>query len=95
MIVTLIVRLYLAIAILTFAYLLQKFWRDRTTSKTQLSSWQVLILAAALWPIVLPISYLERKVNKPKIVMSEFPSYRYLGNRSYNQYLGYSDRRAS
>lgn len=88
-------RLYLAIAILTFAYLLTKFWRDRTTSKTQLSSWKVLILAAALWPIVLPISYLERKVNQPKIVMSQFQSYRYLGNRSYNQCLGYSDRRAS
>ncbi|XDE64260.1 hypothetical protein AB3M80_10570 [Arthrospira platensis BEA 1257B] len=39
MIVTLIVRAYFAIAILTFAYLFTKFWRDRTTSKTQLSSW--------------------------------------------------------
>ncbi|AMW30391.1 MULTISPECIES: hypothetical protein [Oscillatoriales] len=95
MIVTLIVRAYFAIAILTFAYLFTKFWRDRTTSKTQLSSWQVLILASLLWPIVLPISYLERNVNKPKIVMSELKSYRYLGNPSYNQYLGYSDRRAS
>jgi hypothetical protein len=60
---TLILRGYFAISILTFAYFFREFWRDRSTAKTDCSSWQVLGLVSILWPVVLPVSYWERQVN--------------------------------
>lgn len=65
LVLTLILRGYVAIAMLTFAYLFRGFWRDRSTAKTDASSWQVLGIASLCWPVVLPLSYLERQVNSP------------------------------
>ncbi|MGC9527731.1 MAG: hypothetical protein ACP5D7_19530 [Limnospira sp.] len=63
LVLTLILRGYVAIAILTFAYFFRGFWRDRSTAKTDRSSWQVLGVASLFWPVVLPLSYLERRTN--------------------------------
>lgn len=60
---TLILRGYVAIALLTFAYFFRGFWRDRSTAKTDTSSWQVLGIASLFWPVVLPLSYLEKQAN--------------------------------
>lgn len=92
---TLIVRGYFVISILTFFYLFQKFLRDSTTAKTELSSWQVLALASLFWPIALPLSYLEREMNKEKPVVTEFKRYQKLSDRSSRQYWESSDRRVS
>jgi len=45
---------YLPIVLLVFAWLLLTFVNDRSTPKTDLRSWLVLLVASALWPIIAP-----------------------------------------
>ena len=56
---------YIVIAFLVFGYFLKVFLADKSTSNTHRASWVVLGLATLLWPIVLPLAYLERRVKKP------------------------------
>jgi hypothetical protein len=63
MILTLIIRGYVLIGLVFFAHCLKIFLKDKSTPKTDTSSWIVLGLATLLWPITLPLSYLERQAN--------------------------------
>jgi hypothetical protein len=58
---------YVSAVLLVFAWLLSAFINDRLTPKTDLRSWVVLLIASALWPIVLPkLSHiLFRKITRP------------------------------
>ncbi len=62
---TLILHSYIVIAFLVFGYFLWVFLTDKSTPNTHMGSWVVLGLATLLWPIVLPLAYLERRVKKP------------------------------
>ncbi|MFZ1029575.1 MAG: hypothetical protein WAN66_25505 [Limnoraphis robusta] len=63
MILTLLIRGYILIGLVFFSHALKTFLKDQSTPKTDTSSWIVLGLATVLWPIVLPLSYLERQAN--------------------------------
>ena len=54
-----IVTWYLTISLMVFIYWLMVFYLDRSTSKFDLISWAVLLIAPWFWPIVLPISSWE------------------------------------
>jgi competence protein ComGC len=45
---------YFLVVLLVFVWLLSAFVSDRSTPKTDLRSWIVLLIASALWPIMLP-----------------------------------------
>ncbi|MEA5496532.1 hypothetical protein VB834_12020 [Limnoraphis robusta Tam1] len=63
LIFTLMIRGYILIGLVFFAHCLKIFLKDQSTPKTDTSSWIVLGLATLLWPITLPLSYLEREAN--------------------------------
>lgn len=44
---------------MVFIYWFQLFYIDYTTSKLDLLSWSVLLIAPLFWPIILPISSWE------------------------------------
>lgn len=70
---TLILPSYIVIAFLVFGYFLWVFLTDKSTPNTHMGSWIVLGLATLLWPIVLPLAYLERRVKKPtKVTDADF-----------------------
>jgi len=50
--------------VLTFSYLFWGFFQDKSTAKHDGTSWKVMGVASLFWPIVLPLSYLERKANR-------------------------------
>ncbi len=52
--------LYSLFALLVFCLCLKSFFQDRSTPKTDLTSWIVVLLATAFWPIVVPFAYFER-----------------------------------
>lgn len=52
--------LYLAGASIAGLFWLSAFLKDRSTPKTDLCSWLVLLLAVAVWPISYSLAYLER-----------------------------------
>jgi hypothetical protein len=56
--------LYTAGALLVFSLSLRAFLKDRSTPKTDLLSWMVILVATVLWPLTLP-SILRKKVLKP------------------------------
>lgn len=56
---------YLLVMIAIFSYWLSIFWKDTSTPKNDLISWQIIILASVLWPISLPMSISE-KIKKQK-----------------------------
>ena len=66
MITTFILGGYSLIFSLVFLKYLQRFIQDPTTANSDRDSWTVLILASILWPISLPLSALERNVQKTK-----------------------------
>lgn len=51
-----IVTGYLSIALMVFIYWFMIFYLDKTTSKFDVLSWTILLIAPLFWPIVLPIS---------------------------------------
>jgi hypothetical protein len=50
---------YVSGSLILFCYWLAFFLSDRTTPKTHLISWIVLIIASLLWPISAPLAILE------------------------------------
>ncbi len=60
---TIIFTYYCSIACLVFSIWLVVFLKDKTTPKTDLVSWLVLILGSVAWLIVLPIASLELTYN--------------------------------
>jgi hypothetical protein len=47
-------KVYLTGALAIFLFLLQAFLNDKTTPKTDLISWYCLLIATAIWPLILP-----------------------------------------
>jgi hypothetical protein len=54
-----IISWYWTIALMVFIYWLMLFCIDSSTSKIDLLSWLILLIAPLFWPIVLPISSWE------------------------------------
>lgn len=50
---------YLTVSATVFCYWLGLFFADRSTPKTHLASWLILLIAPLFWPIVLPVSIVE------------------------------------
>ncbi len=57
---------YWTISLMVFIYWSMLFYLDRSTPKTDLISWGVLLIAPLLWPIVLPLSSWELSRNTLK-----------------------------
>ncbi|MDY7023166.1 MAG: hypothetical protein SWJ54_17760 [Cyanobacteriota bacterium] len=70
MILALLLRGYAIIGVLFFSHGLLKFLADKSTPNSHTSSWIVLGIATVFWPVVLPLSHLERQANRK--VNSEF-----------------------
>lgn len=56
--------LYITGAFVVFGLLLRAFLKDASTPKTDRRSWLVILVATALWPLVLP-SIIRKKLFKP------------------------------
>jgi hypothetical protein len=65
--------IYLSLLPLVFCSLLVAFLQDASTRRTDIVSWAVVIIAALLWPIVLPtIGYhYYQKIGLPQKSHSE------------------------
>lgn len=50
---------YLTVSTTVFFYWLGLFIADKSTPKTHIASWLILLTAPLLWPVVLPISIIE------------------------------------
>lgn len=50
---------YLTVSAAFFFYWLKLFWNDKSTPKSDLFSWIILVIAPLLWPISFPASVLE------------------------------------
>lgn len=50
---------YWIIYLMVFIYWFQLFYADYTTSKSDLFSWCILVVAPLFWPIILPVSSWE------------------------------------
>lgn len=50
---------YLTVSVTVFLYWLGLFIADKSTPKTHLASWLILLIAPLFWPIVVPISIIE------------------------------------
>ncbi|MBE9180102.1 hypothetical protein IQ268_16140 [Oculatella sp. LEGE 06141] len=61
----LLVRVYSLVGLLIFSIYLSAFLLDKSTPKTDIASWFVVLLGAAFWVIVLPVS-LYRKLQNPQ-----------------------------
>ena len=66
-ILTILGLIYGLVVLSNFLVYLVVFFRDSSTPKTDCSSWVVLGLASVLWPIALPLSYLERRAKMRKL----------------------------
>jgi hypothetical protein len=55
--------LYFSTAVWILLILLHAFFTDRAIAKTDWISWTVMLLTAAFWIIVLPISLLEQLIK--------------------------------
>jgi hypothetical protein len=54
--------LYLSVAFWSFARLFKDLQEEvNLSSEERKYSWEVIILASTLWPIIIPISYLEKR----------------------------------
>jgi hypothetical protein len=50
---------YATISVTVFCYWLGLFIADKSTPKTHIASWLILLIAPLFWPIVLPVSIVE------------------------------------
>ncbi len=50
---------YFSIALIVFLVWFKRFWNDTATSKKDLISWIALVIGPLVWPIVLPLSFLQ------------------------------------
>ena len=57
---------YGSISTLVFLKYLRRFLKDSTVSYSDYASWTVIVIASFLWPISLPLSALERNIQKPQ-----------------------------
>ena len=57
---------YLTVSAAFFFYWLKLFWSDKSTPKSDLISWIILIIAPLLWPISFPASVLELMTKSSK-----------------------------
>lgn len=64
-----IVNWYWIISLMVFIYWFMLFYLDKYTSKVDLLSWMILVVAPLLWPIVLPLSSWELSRNSLKNIM--------------------------
>jgi hypothetical protein len=64
-----IITWYWIICLMVFIYWFILFYTDRHTSKLDLISWCVLLIAPLFWPIVLPISTWELNRKSLKNIM--------------------------
>ncbi len=71
MITTIVLGSYSLTSSLIFLKYLQNFLKDTTTANSDSASWSVLILASLFWPISLPLSKLERNVQKAQSSYSD------------------------
>jgi polyferredoxin len=55
---------YFVIALIVFLVWLKFFWSDTSTSKKDLKSWIILLFGPLVWPIVLPLSFLQLSHKK-------------------------------
>ncbi len=63
----LVTGLYLSVALWYFATLFKDFQEETNLSPEQMKySWRVIIIAATLWLIAVPISYLEKRLFSEK-----------------------------
>ena len=67
-----LVAWYLTIVLMVFIYWLMLFYTDESTSKFDLTSWIVLLIAPWFWPLVLPISSWELSRKSLKNIWLEF-----------------------
>jgi hypothetical protein len=74
MITTLLLSGYSLTSSVIFLKYLQRFLQDSTTANSDRGSWIVLILASLIWPISLPMSALERNVQKNKFSFQDSES---------------------
>lgn len=74
MIITILLSGYSLTSSVIFLKYLQKFLQDSTTANSDRGSWIVLIIASLIWPISLPISALERNVQKNKFSFQDSES---------------------
>ena len=54
-----VIGYYILIALVIFGLWLKTFIADSTVEKTDIISWVALIIGTSLWPLVLPLAYLE------------------------------------
>jgi hypothetical protein len=95
MITTIILGGYSLTSSLIFVKYLQRFLQDSTTANSDSASWIVLILASLLWPISLPISALERNVQKDKFSFQDSESqidliYLDRHSKNFSEFLSHS-----
>ena len=64
-----IVAWYWRIYLLVFIYWLLLFYMDKSTSKFDLLSWGILLVAPLFWPIVLPLCSWELSRNSLKNIL--------------------------
>jgi polyferredoxin len=50
---------YFSISLIVFVVWFIVFWKDTSTSKKDLLSWVALLLGPLVWPVVLPLSFLQ------------------------------------
>ncbi len=50
---------YLSVSATVFCYWLGLFFADKSTPKTHVQSWLILLIAPLFWPIVVPASIME------------------------------------
>ena len=61
---------YLTVSATVFCYWLGLFMADKSTPKTHIASWLILLIAPLFWPIVIPASIVELLTKSA----SEMPS---------------------
>ncbi len=60
---------YWIIYLMVFIYWFLLFYLDSNTSKIDLLSWTILLVAPLLWPIILPLSSWELSRNSLKNIL--------------------------
>ena len=76
-----LITFYFIIALFVLSILLLAFWFDRSVSKTDKTSWAVIILGTVFWFVVLPLSFVEviHKLLKTKRHVPDRTNRRNLG----------------
>jgi hypothetical protein len=62
---------YLVVALILFCFWLWRFWQDRTTPKTHLKSWLVVLILPWFCPIVILLSIIELTEKLAKLKFSK------------------------